>query len=216
MRVSILVSTALLAAIATTAASAQTRVDRTFKAGGESCRDVEWSEGVLREYPGIGAACQSVERRAGKTYVKFQGTVKEVIDNGRQVRIDFKQGETLTLAPPANAVLYIDGRETPFAQLRRGTALNFYVPEDQLTAQFFADDTATRGVGVPIVSEQAVVREQSQPAQPTTERESVAARELPATGSTLPLMAWSAVLLIFAGAGATLHRIVNSRAKHPH
>jgi hypothetical protein len=207
MRFSALVSTAVLAAFAAIAASAQTSVDRTFKAEGEDCRDVQWSKEVLREYPGIGAACQSVEHRAGKTYVKFSGTVREVIDNGRQVRIAFKEGETLTLAPPSNAVLYMDGRETPVSQLRRGMALNFYVPEDQLTAQFFADDTATRGVEVPIVKDQAVVRQESQPAQPATESQSVAARELPATWSTLPLVAWSAVMLILAGAGATLIRM---------
>lgn len=207
MRFSVLVSTTVLAAF-TTAASAQTSVDRTFKAGGEHCRDVEWSQELLREYPGIGAACQSVEHRAGKTYVKFEGTVKEVIENGRQVRIDFKEGETLTLAPPANAVLYMDGRETPISQLRRGTKLNFYVPEDQLTAQLFADDSGTKTVAVPIVTEQAVVREQSQPAQMAAQRESVAARELPATAGALPLVAVFGVMLLIAGAGATLYRVL--------
>lgn len=202
------VSTAIFAAFVFSTASAQTSVDRTFKAGGEHCRDVEWSQEILREYPAIGAACQSVEHRAGKTYVKFEGTVKEVIDNGRQVRIDFKQGDTLTLAPPANTVLYMDGRETPISQLRRGAELNFYVPEDQLTAQFFADDSGTKSVAVPIVTKQAVVREQSQPAAATPERESVAARELPATAGALPLVALSAVMLLLAGAGATLYRIL--------
>ena len=50
MRLSFLLSTAILAALAITAASAQTSVDRTFEAGGEDCRDVEWSQDVLREY----------------------------------------------------------------------------------------------------------------------------------------------------------------------
>lgn len=204
MRLSFLLSAAILAAVAIASASAQTSVDRTFKAGGEDCRDVEWSRDILREYPSIGAACQSVERRAGKTYVKFQGTVKEVIDQGQRIRIDFRQGDTLTLAPPANAVLYMDGRETPVSTLRSGARLNFYVPEDQLTAQFFADDTASKAVVVPIVSEQAVVSEQSQPAQATMERQNVAALELPATGSNLPLVAWFAVMFIVAGAGATI------------
>jgi hypothetical protein len=203
MRLSLLLSAPILAALAISATSAQTSVDRTFKAAGEECRDVEWSRDILREYPGIGVACQSVEHRAGKTYVKFQGTVKDVIDQGQRIRIDFRQGDTLTLAPPANTVLYMDGRQTPVANLQRGTKLNFYVPEDQLTAQFFADDTATRSVVVPIVSEQAVVREQSQPAPETMERQNVAALELPATASNLPFVVWLAVMFIAAGAGAT-------------
>jgi len=204
MRLSFLLSTTILAALVITAASAQTSIDRTFKAGGEECRDVEWSQDILREYPGIGAACQSVEHRGGKTYVKFQGTVKEVIDQGRRIRINFRQGDTLTLAPPANAVLYMDGQETPVSKLRNGTELNFYVPEDQLTAEFFADDTASKTVVVPIVSEQAVASEQSQPAQATMERQNVAALELPATGSNLPFVGWFAVMFIVAGAGATI------------
>lgn len=207
MRLSFVVALGIIAAFAVGAASAQTSVDRTFKASGENCRDVEWSKEMLSEYPGIGAACQSVERRAGKTYVKFQGTVREVINNGQRVRIDFKQGDTLTLAPPANTVLYMDGRETPVSQLRRGAQLNFYVPEDQLTAHFFADDRGATSVAVPIVNEPIVAREQSHPALGTTDRQAVAARELPATGSSLPLIAWVAVMLIAAGAGVTLYRM---------
>ena len=208
MRLSLLISSAVLAALTVTAASAQTRVDRTFKAAGENCRDVQWSRDVLREYPAIGTACQGVEHRAGKTYVKFQGTVQEVIDQGQRVRIDFKEGDTLTLAPPPNTVLYMDGRKTPISQLRSGAQLNFYVPEDQLTAQFFSDDAPTPSVSVPIVSEQAVVREQAQPAQPPIERQSVAAQVLPATASNLPLVAWLAVMLIFAGSGVTVYRLL--------
>jgi hypothetical protein len=102
----------------------------------------------------------------------------------------------------------MDGRATPVSRLRRGTKLNFYVPEDQLTAQFFADDSETKTVAVPIVTEQAVVREQSQPAQVAAERESVAARELPATAGALPLVAVFGVMLLIAGAGATLYRIL--------
>lgn len=210
MRLSMLVSVAVLAAIST--ASAQTRMDRAFKASGENCSDVEWSQEIVREYPGIDRACQKVEKRDGRTYVKFQGTVKEVIDNGRQVRINFKGGDTITLAPPPNATLYMDGRETAISRLSRGTELNFYVPEDQLTAQFFADETGTKSVAVPIVSEQAaareqsVVREQSQRTPPMEERQSVAAQELPATGSPLPLIALSGIVLLLTGAGVTLYR----------
>lgn len=207
MRLSFVVAVGILAAFAVGAASAQTSVDRTFKAGGENCRDVEWSKEILREYPGIGAACQSVERRAGKTYVKFQGTVREVINNGQQVRINFKQGETLTLAPPANAVLYVDGRKTPMSQLQRGARLNFYVPEDQLTAHFFADDSGATSVAVPIVSESIVAREQSHPAMAPADRQAVAAQELPATGSSLPLVAWFAVMLVAAASAMTLYRM---------
>ena len=56
---------------------------------------------------------------------------------------------------------------------------------------------------MPIVSEQTVVSEQSQPAQAMMERQKLAALELPATGSKLPLVVSFAVMFLVAGAVAT-------------
>jgi hypothetical protein len=206
MRFSIIVSAAILAACTVGAASAETSVDRTFKASSQDCRDVQWSADILRDYPGIGGACQSVERRAGKTYVKFQGTVESVSKDGRQLKVNFKDGETLTLAPTETTVLYMGGDETPISQLYRGAKLNFYVPEDRLAAQFFADDSDTKSVAIPIVREQSATSEPAQLAQ-SEDRQTVA-RELPATGSTLPLVGWSAVLLIIVGTAVTVYRLL--------
>jgi len=200
MRLSIIAAGGILVACVG-AASAQTSVDRTFKADGQDCAAVQWSKELLREYPGIGAACQAVERREGTTYVKFTGTVRQVSDDGK-VKIDFKQGDTLTLAPPADTVLYMDGRKTPISQLRRGTVLNFYVAENRLTAQFLAE--GAEPVEVPIVREQVVAREQPPPAD-----RQLVAQNLPATASGLPLMAWAAVIFLMLGAAMTLYR--NSR-----
>jgi hypothetical protein len=188
-------------------ASAQTSVDRTFKASSQDCRDVQWSADILRDYPGIGGACQRVEQRDGRTFVKFQGTVKSVSNDGRELKVDFKDGETLTLAPTATTVLYMGGVETPVSQLYRGAKLNFYVPEDRLTAQFFADDPGARNVEIPIVREQAAAREPSQPAR-SEDRHTVAALELPATGGAMPLVGWSAVLMILIGTGVTVYRML--------
>ena len=112
-----------------------------------------------------------------------------------------------TFTATSTTVLYMGGIETPIAKLYRGAKLNFYVPEDRLTAQFFADDSGTKIVEVPIVREQVAARE------------IVAARELPATGSSLPLVGWSAVLLILVGTAVTVHRMLrgsspSARPKH--
>ena len=131
MRFSSLVCAGIVAACAVGAASAQTSVDRTFKASSQDCRDVQWSAEILRDYPGIGGACQRVEQRGGRTFVKFQGTVKSVGNDGRELKVDFRDGETLTLAPTATTMLYVGGVETPVSQLYRGAKLNFYVPEDR-------------------------------------------------------------------------------------
>lgn len=214
MRLSSIVCAGIVAACGVGAASAQTSVDRTFKASSQDCRDVQWSADILRDYPGIGGACQRVEQRDGRTFVKFQGTVKSVSKDGRQLEIDFKDGETLMLAPTATTVLYMGGVETPVSQLYRGAKLNFYVPEDRLAVQFFADDSSARGVEVPIVREQSVAREPSQLAQ-SEDRQTLAARELPATAGGLPLVGWSAVLLILIGTAVTVVRMLRGAPRLP-
>ena len=139
--------------------------------------------------------------------MKFQGTVEAVSNDGRELKVDFKDGQTLTLAPTATTVLYVGGVETPVAQLYRGARLNFYVPEDRLTAQFFADDSGAKSVEIPIVREQSAALEPSQLAQ-SEDRHTVAALELPATAGALPLVGWFAVLLILIGTGVTVYRML--------
>jgi hypothetical protein len=214
MRFSSIVCAGIVAACAVGPASAQTSVDRTFKASSQECRDVQWSADILRDYPGIGGACQRVEQRNGRTFVKFQGTVKAVSSDGRQLKVAFKDGQTLTLAPTATTVLYMGGVETPVSQLYSGAKLNFYVPEDRLTAQFFADDSSAKSVEVPIVREQSAAPERAQLAQ-REDRQIVAARELPATAGGLPLVGWSAVLMILIGTGVTVYRMLRGSPRLP-
>lgn len=211
MRLSSIVCAGIVAACGVGAASAQTSVDRTFKASSQDCRDVQWSADILRDYPGIGGACQRVEQRDGRTFVKFQGTVKSVSKDGGRLEIDFKDGETLTLAPTPTTVLYMGGVETPVSQLYRGAKLNFYVPEDRLTAQFFAEDSSARSVEVPIVAEQSAAREPSR----SEDRQTLAALELPATAGGLPLVGWSAVLLILIGTSVTVVRMLRGSPRLP-
>lgn len=181
------------------AALAQSSVDRSFSTVSKDCSDVKWSDAALQTYPDIGAACQSVEERDGKMYVKFQGNVARNIDRGKQLAIDFKGGSTLTLSPPENTQLYVNGRKTPVSNLQRGDELTFYVPEDRLAAQFAEDDTPqTRFVIVPIVYRDVVAME------PAPERQAAA---LPSTGSRLPLVALAGWLLLGLGASATLYRL---------
>ena len=143
MRFSSIVCAGIVAACAVGPASAQTSVDRTFKASSQDCRDVQWSADILRDYPGIAGACQSVEQRDGRTFVKFQGT----------------------------------------------------------------DDSSARSVEIPVVREQSAAREPVQLAQ-SEDRHAVPAGELPATAGGLPLVGWSAVLMILIGTGVTVYRML--------
>ncbi|HKE95310.1 MAG TPA: hypothetical protein VKB34_13445 [Povalibacter sp.] len=181
-----------------TAASALAQVsDRSFTVVSRDCAGIQWSEATLAKFPNIGRACQSVEERDGRTYVRFSGRVEQNINRGEQLRINFRQGDTMTLTPPANTTLFINGRETPVANLRRGDQLNFRIPDDQLVAQVAQDETPQpRYVVVPIVVRE-VVRE------PAPEQ----AASLPHTASDLPLLALGGFMLLGLGAGMTVVRM---------
>jgi hypothetical protein len=134
---------AVLALAASAAVSGQSRVDPAFKAAGVRCDQIAWSKESLAKHPRIAGACQEVTQRDGKYYVRFQAEVRGVADHGRWLTVKFKNGGRLTLTPPANMSVDIDGEATPVGRLRPGDQLNFYVPEDQLAASFFAGDPAT-------------------------------------------------------------------------
>jgi LPXTG-motif cell wall-anchored protein len=156
-------SAAILIACAS-AASAQSSTDRSFTAVSDNCDSVTWSERALATYPTIASACQGVEERNGKRYVKFQGKVKSTQNKGQQLVVNFKDGGEVTLTPPADTSLYVSGKKTPIASLARGDELRFYIAEDRLAAQFPETETASaRFVIVPIV-----VREQQLAALPHT------------------------------------------------
>jgi len=127
----------------TTSAFAQRSGDAAFTATGERCEDVTWSAEALERYPNIASACQEVMERDGQYFVRFEGEVRRVTDRGGRVTISFEGGDTLTLTPPENLSLTIDGRQRTPRDLRPGDELTFYVPQDQLAATFFAGQPET-------------------------------------------------------------------------
>lgn len=161
-------------------ASAQTEVDRSFTTVSKTCDGIRWSDRALQTYPTIGSACQAVEERNGKTFVKFEGTVRRNVDRGKELVVNFKDGGNVTLSPPADTSLYIDGRPTPVAQLRTGDELTFYIAEDRLAAQFpETEAVTTRYTIVPIAQAEQEVAD---------EEKSERMASLPATAGWLPLL----------------------------
>ena len=171
------------------AASAQSSKDRSFTAVSDNCDSVTWSEQAVATYPRIASACQGVEQRNGKRYVKFSGTVKRSENHGQRLTINFKDGGEVTLTPPAETQLYIKGKKTPIADLARGDELNFYIAEDRLAAQFpETEEVSARFVIVPIV-----IHEQRLAA-------------LPSTAGPLPLLALAGTLTLGLGGLLSLYR----------
>jgi hypothetical protein len=164
--------------------SAQTTVDKSFTTVSKSCDGIQWSDRAVQTYPTIAEACQSVEDRNGKTFVKFQGRVKKNIESGKQLVVNFKDGGDMTLTPPPETNVYIDGRLTPVAKLKNGDDLTFYIAEDRLAAQFpETEAVTTRYAVVPIVRSQ----ETEEPAQMAS---------LPATAGFLPLVGLASCLTL--------------------
>jgi hypothetical protein len=187
-----MVSTACLIACASLA-TAQTSVDRSFKPVSKDCSGIEWSERALATYPTIASACQGVEERNGKTYVKFQGTLNRNVNRGEQLVVDFKDGGQVTLTPPPEANVYVNGQRTPVSRLERGSELNFYIAEDRLAAQFpQTTEPETQTVRMIIV--------------PIVVREERLASSLPATAGGWPLVALSGMLALGFGGLLTLYR----------
>ena len=183
-----------LLSCASFAASAQTSVDRSFTAVQKNCEGIQWSEEAKARYPGIADACQSVEERNGKTYVKFKGEVVNSLRNG-EMTVNFEGAGKMVLTPPPDMQINIDGRQTPVARLNRGDELTMYVSEDRLAAQFPADETPTaKLVVVPIM-----VRETPPPQEEQT-------ASLPSTAGDLPLIGLLGALAIALGGALTLRR----------
>jgi|KBSMisStandDraft_5_1062788.scaffolds.fasta_scaffold944200_1 hypothetical protein len=198
MRGPSLILSGVVVSLLATAALAETSVDKSFTTTSDDCNGVHWTAAAIRMHPTIAVACQGVETREGKTYVRFEGTVdKNEIKDGGKLAVKFKDGskDPVVLNPPADTNVYIDGKKTAVADLKRGDKLNFYIGEERLAAMF-PDETKTEYVAVPIVYRE-VVRE------PAPEQ----AASLPHTASDLPLMALGGFMLLGMGAGMSVFRM---------
>jgi hypothetical protein len=181
-----------------------TNVDRSFDPSPRQCSDVRWSQAALRAFPSIADACQAVEQRNGKSYVKLEGVVESVKDRGNRIRVDFEDGEDLTFTPPPETVLYLDGERTSFAEVRDGMRLNFYVPEDRLQAELRPDPARVAFIIFPFnVSATAIPERRQSVAQSDRVEQAqdprTALNRLPDTASPWPWIGMGgAALLVFA------------------
>src|SRR5690606_8041968 len=148
------------------------------------------------QYPRIATACREVMQRDGKYYVRFEGEVQRVADRGRQLTIDFRDGDRLTVTPPDNLSVTIDGRPTAARDLRPGDELTFYVPQDQLAVSFFAGQPQTSPPQIVPIEPPREVVAQNQPPRQT----------LPRTASLLPFAALAGWVLLAVGGALALKR----------
>ena len=143
----------LTSALSCSAAGAaeQRTVERSFAPSPKSCSEVQWSATSLRAFPHIANGCQDVERRNGKSFAKFVGTVQDVRD-GKRIAVELPGGEELAFRPTPNTMLYVDSRRMRFGEIQEGTKLPFYIPEDRFRAELQPDPKRLAFVVVPIVA----------------------------------------------------------------
>jgi hypothetical protein len=182
----------LAAAVALAAAAgvfAQNKVDKSFTASETNdCTQINWAPEMLAKHPKIASACQEVMHRDGRTYVKFEGEVKKVSKGGKEVVMDMKGGDKITLNPDPEKMVYVGGNKVKVKNLRPGDTLTFYVPDGRVVAAVM--ETPTAPVEEIPISEAPMV----QVAQTET------TYDMPKTASSWPLVALFGALAIgFAG-----------------
>lgn len=167
---------AAFALAAAAGVNAQTPVDKSFTASGNTCADVNWSAETLAKYPNIGKACQGVTQRDGSTFVKFEGTVKKVAKGGSEITMGMKGSDArLVLNPDPNRKINIGGNTVPVRSLKPGDSLTFYVPDSRLVAVETPEPAVEEiPIGPPVVEQMAMTT--------TTYEE-----PLPKTASSWPL-----------------------------
>src|SRR5512146_45196 len=183
---------------ASASALGQRPTDATFTATGTQCQDVNWAPQTLARYPRIAEACQAVVQRDGKYFVVFSGTVSRLARLGRDVTVEFKDGDRVTLNLPSNMNIDIGGTMTPPHRLMRGQELTFYVPQDRLVAEVPEGER----VSAPI----PITRWEPQRIASTAHSTMTPPAALPQTGTQLGFLALGGLALMITGAGITTAR----------
>jgi hypothetical protein len=174
-----------------------------------SCAEVAWKKELVALYPRIADACQEVIVSDGTKWARFTGEFLRLNSDGSvRTTIDDRRGHTLgelTLMPPPEQRVSIDGRRMRFADLDHGQQLNLYMAEGR-----FAVATEP---GVPVEQTARILLPVSPApvaaAQPATVAMAQPAAEpamLPDTAGPLPWLALTGLLSLLGGIGLTLGR----------
>ncbi len=114
-------------------------------APGAGCSNFTFNADFLKAYPRAPAACQEVVTRDGVKVVRFSAQVSRAAKD--QIQLAFLNavgqplsGSNITLKPQPGQTVEVNGKMIPFADLRRGDKLDFWVPEN--TAGAYLDRTS--------------------------------------------------------------------------
>jgi LPXTG-motif cell wall-anchored protein len=200
-----LTAAALGLAIAGTVGAAEEQQQRfsSERSQPATCADVNWNEEMAQNHPGLIDACREVVMADGRSWARFEARFLRVEPDGKVVfdvrdRND-RSREEVVLTPAQGQVAYIDGRETPFRQLRRTDSLNLYVPEGE-----YGFATQPGGSSEELATVATVADARDHEMDPVTRQQEVAQRDplpdvLPQTATSLPWLAFAGFIALFGG-----------------
>jgi hypothetical protein len=186
-----------------------------------SCKEVNWHQEFVTNYPWASEACRSVILVNGQKWARFEGEFQGLNDNGSfDTEFTSRSNRDLgrvTLMPEAGQRVRLDNEEVPFADLDRGQILSFYVPEGAIGFAVEPGVPSTQYVKVVEPSNQAkfAAADDAPKATPVVMAQAdpkPVASELPNTAGPLPLIALGGLMSLLGGLGLTVRRSLWKRA----
>lgn len=108
------------------------------------CSELIYSQKFLAQYPKAPAACLEARVAHGTRYAKFSGKVYIPGTDVITVQMFNIAGDplsTFSFKPSPNARVILDGKPTPFAKLRAGDPVTFWVSEKRFAVYTAPGDT---------------------------------------------------------------------------
>jgi len=110
------------------------------------CNAFKYSSAFLDKYPKAPAACLEGRVYEGTTYAKFNAKI--YINNLpdyvtlQLMNVSGTMITTFSVKPQGGGTFYIDGKETPAADLKAGQQLTLWVPESRMEVKVLPVPTA--------------------------------------------------------------------------
>jgi hypothetical protein len=98
------------------------------------CDNVNWSKEVLDNFPNAKRGCQRVTAKGDVVYAQYKGEIAKVEKDAIVVHLKDHEGKNMTklmIAPDPEAMVSLDGKETRFWKLEKGTEVSFYIPHNR-------------------------------------------------------------------------------------
>jgi hypothetical protein len=118
-----------------------------------SCGDIQYSEAFLERYPKAPASCLEGRIYKGEKWAKFKAKVYVVslpdFVTVEMLDVSGNPVETFSLKPAANDKIVVDGKSTPFSDVKAGDVITFWKSEKRLDTKAMPTSTAASWLVLP-------------------------------------------------------------------